>query len=271
MDSEKPIIFISCGQVTAEEKALGLKIREAIDNSGIFQGYFAENQSSLEGVTQHIFAQLERCFGLVCVMHARGEVSSPYGTTVRASVWIEQEIAIAAFITGIQGRKIRIRVYLQKGIHREGVRDKVLINPKEFETGDEILTDLPLVIHEWSQEFAGQETTTHREVLENLLLELRDNAELLALDLSQFQSLSDESYLQLKKAALKELAPTVQQSIKQAYRDIATYHTHLRTMENIQNYGFRANHVTMYVGPAKIQARRTVGQAIAVLEDLLSG
>lgn len=124
MRTEKPIFFVSCGQVTPEERQLGLKISELINGTEVFEGYFADNQSSLEGVTQNIFAQLGRCFGLICVM--------------------------------------------------------------------------------------------------------------------------------------------------QAYRDIATYHTHLRTMENIQDHGSRANHVSMYVGPAKNQARQTVARAIKILKELVA-
>ena len=269
MRVQKPIIFVSCGQVTQEEKDLGLKIRELIDGSGVFEGYFAENQSSLEGVTQNIFAQLERCFGLICVMHARGEVSSPYGRTVRASVWIEQEIAIASFITGVQGRKIRIRAYLKKGIHREGVRDKILVNPRDFENEREILADLPRIINEWSAEFSALETTLQKDVIEDMLFELRENAELLSLDLSHFEPLLEDTYVQYKKSELRFLEPVIQDSIKQAYRDIATYQSHLRTTENIQHYGARANNIHMFVGPAKTQAKQTVTKAIKLLEELV--
>src|SRR5437868_1887070 len=116
MSSEKPIIFISCGQFTQEEKLLGQSIRKLVDGSDVFRGYFAENQASFQGVTRNIFAQLDKCFGLVCVMHDRGTVSSPSGhSTVRASVWIEQEIAIAAFLTDVLNRDIKTRVYIKKG------------------------------------------------------------------------------------------------------------------------------------------------------------
>jgi hypothetical protein len=268
MSAQKPIIFVSCGQVTQEEKELGLKIRELIDGTGVFEGYFAENQSSLEGVTQNIFAQLERCFGLICVMHPRGEVSSPYGTTVRASVWIEQEIAIAAFLTCVKGRKIRIRAYLKKGIHREGIRDKILVNPIQFEDEREILADLPQLIQGWSRELSALGMTYEREVIEEMLFELRENAELLSLDLSHFEPLLDDSYHQHKKFLLRSLEPAHQEFIKQAYRDIATYQSHVRTMESLQNYGARANHIHMYVSHAKTQAKQTVAKAIKFFEEL---
>src|SRR6266849_6122611 len=107
MSSEKPITFISCGQFTESERQLGRRITEIVDASGVFRAYFAENQSSFQGVTRNIFAQLYNCFGLICVMHDRGTVSSPHGeSTTRASVWVEQEIAIAAFLAEVLNRDV---------------------------------------------------------------------------------------------------------------------------------------------------------------------
>src|SRR5215470_13833204 len=119
---EKRIIFISCGQFSETEKILGSAIRDLVNSTEVFQGYFAENQSTAESVTKNIFAKLDKCFGLVCVMHERGAVSLPSGnSTIRASVWIEQEIAIVAFLTEILNRPIKTCAYIRKGIAREGV------------------------------------------------------------------------------------------------------------------------------------------------------
>ncbi|HEY0349631.1 MAG TPA: hypothetical protein VGC60_15895 [Pyrinomonadaceae bacterium] len=271
MNSEKPLIFISCGQVTPAEKALGRRIKELIDKSGVFQGYFAENQSTLEGVTQHIFSQLDNCFGLICVMHERGEVSSAYGKTVRASVWIEQELAIAAFLTAVQQRRIKIQVYSKNGIHREGVRDKVLINPKEFETDADILAHIPEMIRGWSHDIADQDARMFSRDLVNLLDELRDNAEVLSKDLSNFQPVSEEVFREVKKSgSLAGIEPSTKSSIKQAYGDITNYASELQRINNIQNYSFRANEIHMFLNPAKTQAQKTVRQAVADVEKLLS-
>lgn len=271
MTTEKPTIFISCGQVTDTEKDLGQTIKEIIDYTSPFQGYFAQNQSSLEGVTRNIFAELDKCFGLICVMHERGMVSVVDGApTARASVWIEQEIAIAAFLTQVLGRRIRLRVYVKKGINREGVRDQVQVNPMFFDSDVEVLKDLPKTLQGWSQDLSGIKRASFKQPLENLLEELRDNGEILAMDFSNFQPVSEDSFRDLKKSGVfRELELSAQESIKLAYRDIANYNGHLETMRNIQNYGPRANHVGMYVGPAKKQASKSVGNAIGVLERLL--
>jgi hypothetical protein len=58
------MIFISCGQVTREEKDLGQAIRSLIEEITPFRGYFAENQMDLDGLTSQIFRNLHRCHGL---------------------------------------------------------------------------------------------------------------------------------------------------------------------------------------------------------------
>ena len=80
--------------------------------------------------------------GFIAVMHDRGRVETPSGGHVRGSVWVEQEIAIAAFLAQAQGRSLPVLVYIQKGIAREGVRQQLRLKPVEFEGQDEILTDL---------------------------------------------------------------------------------------------------------------------------------
>ena len=74
----------------------------------------------MEGLSQNIFGALNRCSGFVAVMHNRGEVQTPNGKQVRASVWVEQEIAIAAFLRQAQDRKLEVVVYLQNDIGEKG-------------------------------------------------------------------------------------------------------------------------------------------------------
>jgi len=74
-------------------------------------------------------------------MHHRGDVHTPNGRHVRGSVWIEQEIAIAAFVAAIQDKDIPVILYVQKGIRREGVRDFLILNTVEFEEDSEVVTD----------------------------------------------------------------------------------------------------------------------------------
>ena len=147
--TEKPLVFISCGQYTQEEKDLGKAIERIIREMTPFEAYFAEQQNTLEGLTSNILSSLGRCMGFVAVAHQRGSVKRPDGEIVRASVWIEQEIAIAAFIQHVLGRKIEVALYMQKGIQREGIREQLRLAPVMFDTADDVLADFRQRVADW--------------------------------------------------------------------------------------------------------------------------
>ena len=148
--SERPLIFISCGQYTADEISIGKSLERLVRESTSYDAYFAEVQNSLEGLTTNIFASLQRCVGLVAVAHHRGRVQRPDGEIVRASVWIEQEIAIAAFIQYALKRKIEVALYLRRGICREGIREQLRLNPIEFDSAEEVIEDFRLRLARWT-------------------------------------------------------------------------------------------------------------------------
>jgi hypothetical protein len=149
----RPLIFISCGQVTEEEKKLGAEVCNLVETLTPYEPYFAENQTTLQGVSKNILRALNRSSGLLAIMHPRGLVSSPSGMQhTRASVWIEQEIAIAAFLTQAQGRQLPVLAYIHKDIEREGVRDKLLLNARYFESNEEILDRLRSALPTWKVE-----------------------------------------------------------------------------------------------------------------------
>jgi len=132
-------VFISCGQQSDHEIELGNTIaRLVLQHTGL-RGYFAEYQTSFEGLTQHIFNALYNSAGFLSVMHHRDQL--PNGE-YRGSVWIEQEMAIAAFIVQTLGISLPARAYVQRGIRREGVRGFIILNPIEFETNEEVIDDL---------------------------------------------------------------------------------------------------------------------------------
>jgi hypothetical protein len=141
----KAIIFVSCGQRTEDEKRLGSEICELVTSTGAFTPFFAQEQSDLNGLHDNIMGALERAVGFIAVMHPRGNVVIP-GTgdllITRASVWVEQEIAIAAFINRGRKQKIPTAVYCHKTVGREGMRDLLHINPVEFEHNDEVIGHL---------------------------------------------------------------------------------------------------------------------------------
>jgi hypothetical protein len=148
---DMPVIFLSCGQYRDEEKALGKQVKEVLEASGCVDVYFAEYQSTFEAFTKNILGALNRCIGFIGIMHHRGKVDTPKGSVTRASVWIEQEIAIAAFIEQILNRKIDVQLYVQEGIAREGMRDKLLLNAQSFRENSEILDHLARNIVRWKR------------------------------------------------------------------------------------------------------------------------
>jgi hypothetical protein len=153
-----PLIFISCGQYTAEEIGVGDRLARIVaEKLAPCQGYFAQNVNSLEGLSKNILGALNQCVGFVAVMHHRGNLTTPNGTHTRASVWVEQELAIAAFLTQAQQRPLAVAAYIQRGIKREGIRDQLHLNPTEFDNPDEIIRDFELRIAD--HRFSPQTTT----------------------------------------------------------------------------------------------------------------
>jgi hypothetical protein len=141
-EKQSRMVFVSCGQSAKEEIALGEGIVSLIEkHNGELKGYFAERQNSLEALSRHIFAALDQCSGFVAILHHRGAVHTRSGEHVRASVWIEQEIAIAAFLTQVYAKKFPVVVYIQEGIKREGVREQLRIDPVSFKTSQDVLDD----------------------------------------------------------------------------------------------------------------------------------
>jgi hypothetical protein len=140
----KPI-FISCGQYTDAEKRLGKQISEMVRTLTDCVPFFAEEVQDLNGLDANILNALHDCVGFITVMHPRGEIKRPNGSVVRASVWIEQEIAIATY----EKRTLPIIAFKHKSVGREGIRDLLHLNPVEFSDETEILTELPKRLEAW--------------------------------------------------------------------------------------------------------------------------
>jgi len=156
------LIFVSCGQSTPAERQLGQTVAGIIERETGCRAYFAEDQTSLEGLTENILKRLQRAVGFIAIMHPRGNVSNPnnpgQSPWVRGSVWVEQEIAIAAFISQALQSPIRVRAYVHESIRREGIRDQLMLNPKIFRDESEILSDLALLLPSW-RDLAQQATS----------------------------------------------------------------------------------------------------------------
>jgi hypothetical protein len=149
--ADQPIVFISCGQFTEEEKRLGAEICGLVEKLTPFKPYFAEYQTSLEGLTKNILEALNHAVGLIAVLHPRGTVIYPNGDKhTRGSVWVEQEIAIAAFLSQIVGRKLHTAAFVHESVAREGMRDQLLLNPRKFKTNSDVLDHLGEILPGWS-------------------------------------------------------------------------------------------------------------------------
>jgi hypothetical protein len=139
----KPIVFISCGQFTDAENELGKNIAELVDSLGL-QPFFAGNVQDLDGLDANILRALRDCAAFITVLHPRGTITRPDSSVVvRASVWIEQEIAIAAYIKRVENRDIPIIAFAHESVNLEGIRGVLQINPIPFKSEAEVLVKLP--------------------------------------------------------------------------------------------------------------------------------
>jgi hypothetical protein len=181
-----PVVFVSCGQSTSAERELGKAIAELVETGTGCAAYFAENQNSLQGVTENILKRLNDAVAFIAVMHPRGDVSHGKHRNepgwVRGSVWVEQEIAIAAFISQALDRPIPVRSYVHESIRREGLRDKLHMNPVLFHDDPEILNDLTSFLPSWRHLGQNPGKAQHSDpisptahYLADLMSELEDN------------------------------------------------------------------------------------------------
>src|ERR1700730_3696945 len=102
-------IFISCGQYLPSEKKFGKAIAKLVKDETRVDTFFAEEVQDLHGLHTNILMALKECAGFITVLHPRGDIHRPDGSKItRASVWIEQEIAIATYIQSVEKRPLPI-------------------------------------------------------------------------------------------------------------------------------------------------------------------
>ena len=143
-------IFISCGQFTDAEKRLGKQISSMVKSLTGLTPFFAENVQDLNGLDTNILEALRNCVAFITVLHPRGQIERPDGSVlVRASVWIEQEVAIATYIRRVEKRELPIIAFKHKSVGLEGIRGLLHLNPIEFTDESEVLVALPERLAEW--------------------------------------------------------------------------------------------------------------------------
>ncbi|MCK4517907.1 hypothetical protein KAT92_03965 [Candidatus Babeliales bacterium] len=129
--TNKKLIFVSCGQLTEEEKQLGSSVKSLIDDTEEFEAYFAETVHDLAALAHHIFDALQRCSGAIGFLHNRGLVTDSGGETwgIRSSVWVNQEIGILAFRQFLESASIPILLFKENNVKLEGAMTSFITNP----------------------------------------------------------------------------------------------------------------------------------------------
>ena len=152
----KPSVFVSCGQYLPSEKQLGKDIVDLVKRTTGHEAFFAEQVHDFNGLRDNILQAIQGCVGFIAVMHPRGEISRPDGAPViRASVWIEQEIAIAAYIQYVEKRTLPVIAFIHESVSLEGIRSLLHLNPIPFKDESEVLAALPAHLQDWKTNATG--------------------------------------------------------------------------------------------------------------------
>jgi hypothetical protein len=143
-------IFVSCGQYTEAEKSLGKAIVRMTKAITGMDAFFAEEVQDLNGLDSNILSALRDSAAFITIMHPRGKIIRPDGSThIRASVWIEQEIAIATYIQRVEKKQLPVIAFVHESVGREGIRDLLHLNPISFTDETEVLAALPELLQPW--------------------------------------------------------------------------------------------------------------------------
>lgn len=135
-------VFISCGQLTKEEKEIGSKVVKYFENKG-FEPYFAEEVHSPLGLTQNIYNNLRTCEYFVCINFKRDD--SEYG-----SLFVQQELAIASY------DELPLVAFHQPSIKLSGVAKYLHINSIEFNNLTAIINSLDKITKSWDPKSKNQ-------------------------------------------------------------------------------------------------------------------
>jgi len=146
METIKARIFISCGQQNDREKDIGLACKDYFERRG-FVAYFAEEVHSLESITENIFTHLRNSEYFVFIDFCREKLPD---NKCRGSVFVNQEIAIAAF------RNIETIGFHELGVSREGVIEYLITHPIYFSDKEESLKKLEQNTKEWRPDWRNE-------------------------------------------------------------------------------------------------------------------
>jgi hypothetical protein len=149
------LIFVSCGQDSDAEKALGAAAKAAIEVEEGFDVYLAQSIQGLDGIGESVLNALMRCSGAVVFLQNRGKVIGDDGSVWghRSSLWVNQEVAILAYRQHHEQVPIPILAFKDSFVRLEGALMSLVVNPASIPDPDK----LGDTITEWlkSNSFSG--------------------------------------------------------------------------------------------------------------------
>ena len=143
MNEGKKIIFVSCGQRTQQEQNLGQGVEDLVNRTPGFCAYRAASVQDLQGLNENIMQALNRCSGLVAILHCRGIISvgeNRSGET--SSIWINQEIAVLSYRRWLESAPIPVRIFKDPGVALEGAMTSQIANPTDFTSNNQVLQEV---------------------------------------------------------------------------------------------------------------------------------
>lgn len=174
MSKPPKTVFISCGQHTDEERDLGKRACELVKQCTPFEGYFAQNQTTLKSLAENVLSRLYESVGFIAIMHHRGKIESR--DVIRASVWIEQEVAMATLMEQVLKRPLHVALFAERGIAIEGIRQQIQFNPVYFTKSDEVVAQLRETLPTWKEPLYEGLTPDQREAIRRKVSVVRINA-----------------------------------------------------------------------------------------------
>lgn len=138
----KAKVFISCGQVTLEEKKTGTELVSYFEKNG-FEPYFAEEVHNSLGLTQSIYDNLRTSEYFVCINFRRKDCK--YG-----SLFVQQELAIASY------NELPLVAFHQPGVKLNGVAKYLHVNSIQFNDFHDIILNLDKLTKTWDPRSKNQ-------------------------------------------------------------------------------------------------------------------
>jgi hypothetical protein len=188
------LVFVSYGQLTTEERALGQEVAQVVREHGM-RPFIAQEVHSASDLNSNVFEAVRTCDAFLGILQQRGTVTfRDYPPTERSSVWIQQEFAMLCYRAFVEKRSIPMRVYAERGIRREGVMEIAMANPIEIDNPDEILAD----VDKWlgSPDFDEHPVVGTREGLFRRRMRATDDSQQLLLELVAAHCIHSDDFAQ---------------------------------------------------------------------------